>query len=120
MILADTSVWVDHLRNGNRKLYKLLMMNEVCTHEFIYGELLCGNIKNSSDFFENLLQLPFLQTVQHSETIYLLKMHQLSGRGIGWIDVHLIASSYLYDAKIFTLDKKLHVIANELNILYTE
>lgn len=120
MILVDTSVWIDHLRNGNRKLNELLMANEVCSHEFIYGELLCGDIKNSSEFFENLLQLLFLQTAQHSEVIYFLKMHQLSARGIGWIDVHLIASSYLYDAKIFTLDKKLHVIANELNILYTE
>lgn len=120
MVLVDTSVWIDHLRNGNRKLYELLVANEVCSHEFIYGEMFCGNVKNRNDFFENLLQLPFLQTVQHSEAIYFLNMHQLFGRGIGWIDVHLMASSYLNDVKIFTKERNLKVIADELDILYNK
>lgn len=118
MILVDTSVWVFHLRNGLPKLQLLLYDGLVATHPYIIGELACGNLKNRIEIL-TLLQSLFQVTVaEHDEVMWFIENHQLMGKGLGYIDVHLLAATLLSDAQIWTLDKKLEEAANELRVCF--
>jgi predicted nucleic acid-binding protein len=107
MILVDTSVWIDHFRNDNAELRKLLNNNEVMTHPFIIGELACGLIQNRSEILNLLAELPAVITADHQEVLKLIESKKLYGSGIGLIDAHLIASALITKVGIFTLDKPL-------------
>ena len=109
--LADTSVWIDHLHNGNDMLIQFLRENKVLTHPFIIGEIACGNLQNGNEIISLLNQLPGALVATHEEGIQFLDQHKLYGKGIGWIDLHLLASSALSSVKLFTLDKRLKTIA---------
>ena len=114
MILVDTSVWIDHLRRGNLRLKSLLLENSVLTHPFILGELACGRLKNRQMIMNCLRALPECVCAAHEEVLFLLDNEQLYGRGIGWIDAHLLASARLSHALIWTLDLRLARIASKL------
>jgi len=116
MILVDTSVWIDHLRNGNAQLKDWLNNNEVITHPFVIGELACGFIRNRSEFLSLLSQLPEAIVANHSEVLNFVDNNRLFGTGIGWIDAHLIASALLSKSKLTTLDKPLSKIASVLGL----
>lgn len=118
MVLVDTSVWIDHLRNSNSALIELLKDGKICCHPFIKGELACGNIKNRENFFELLDNLYFLNLVTEKEALFFLNKNQLHGKGLGWIDIHLLASSLMNNVKLFTLDKRLKQTANEFELNY--
>jgi len=118
MVLVDTSIWVDHLRKGNRHLEKLLLDAEVICHSFIIGELACGNLKNRSEILTLLQSLPVIPTIDLDECLFFIDQHLLYGSGIGFVDIHLLASSILTDTPIWTADKKLKGAAITLNILY--
>lgn len=119
MILVDTSVWVDHLHNNNAELSKLLSQNEVCIHPWIIGELACGNLKNRAQLLELLGALTASPVVEHDEVLFMIERYELMGRGIGYIDAHLLASTMLGKATLlWTLDKTLMQIAGELNLAY--
>lgn len=118
MVLADTSVWIDHLRNSNSTLIELLKEGKICCHPFIKGELACGNIKNREKFFELLDNQYFINLVTEKEALFFLNKHQLHGKGLGWIDIHLLAASFLNNTKLFTLDKKLSLVATELKVSF--
>ena len=92
MILVDTSVWVDHFRNGNAELQDLLHNNEVLMHPFIVGELSCGTMQNRKEILRLLQELPGAQVAEHDEVIGLVDREHLWGHGVGWVDVHLIVS----------------------------
>ena len=118
MILVDTSIWIDHLRKGNRDLSELLREMQVLIHPFVVGELACGNLKNRKEILQLLRTLPEAPQAEHAEALQLLDSHKLMGQGIGWIDAHLLASSLLSGAPLWTGDKKLRTIAAALGVLY--
>ena len=107
MVLVDTSVWIDHLRNGNSYLQELLDSDEVACHPFIIGELACGNLKNRAEILNLLKFLPQINQAGHDEVMYFIETNRLMGRGLGYVDMNLLASAVLADSLLWTLDKKL-------------
>lgn len=121
MILADTSVWIDHLRRPDRRLSAVLAANVVLVHPFVIGELACGALPNRATLLAELSALPHAPVVAHAEVLGFLARYTLGGRGVGWIDVHLLASAMLAGrAQLWTRDRRLHVIAVELGIATPE
>lgn len=116
MILVDTSVWVDHLRQKISLLSDLLDAGEVTTHPFVIGELACGHLSNRAEILDLISSLPHVQTATHAEAMHVVAAHRLQGRGIGWIDVHLLASALLSNVALWTRDRKLHAVAKALGI----
>jgi len=117
MILADTSVWVDHLRNGNTELQNLLQENEVLMHPFIVGELACGSMGNRGEILHLLRELPEAQVAEHDEVFELIERRRLWGHGLGWVDVHLLAAALLSHSAIWTLDRQLLRVASSLKLV---
>ena len=120
MILADTSVWIDHFRKSSKRLSSLLDAESVCTHPFILGELACGNIKNRKEIIALLHALPSVHKASNDEIFYFIEQHRLDGRGIGLIDVHLLASCFISKCSLYTLDKRLHEVAVDLDVAFSE
>ena len=116
--MVDTSIWVSHLRRGNARLKTLLENAEVACHPFIIGELACGNIKNRTEILSSLHALPVAVVAKDGEVLRFIEFHQLMGRGLGLIDVHLLASALLTRAPLWTADKRLRAASAELNIAY--
>ncbi|MBU0714271.1 MAG: VapC toxin family PIN domain ribonuclease [Verrucomicrobia bacterium] len=116
MLLADTSIWVDHFRHGVSLLDNLLTSGQVATHPFVIGELACGNLANRAEILELLSSLPSLKMASHAEALHLIQTHSLHGAGIGWIDIHLLSSALLNHAPIWTRDHKLNAAARKLGI----
>ena len=114
MILVDTSVWIDHFRSGSARLAALLTEGEVLTHPFVIGELACGNLRRRREVVAALGSLPASPVAAHREVLRLLEEKKLTGRGVGWIDVHLVASALLAGCALWTLDGPLAVVAEEL------
>jgi hypothetical protein len=117
MILVDTSVWIEHLRAGNDRLKHLLSDEEVFCHPFIVGELACGTLKNRKEILGMLKTLPQARQVEDDEVMAFLDTRSLYGRGIGWVDAHLLASTLLTGCKIWTFDKPLRRAAGTLKVL---
>jgi len=105
MVLVDTSLWVDYLRHGDAVLADLLSRGLVCIHPMVIGELACGNLKNRVKLLALWQDLPRVTEASHSEVLVLLEQKQLMGKGIGYIDLHLLASTYLSaTTQLWTLD----------------
>ncbi len=111
MILADTSVWVDHFRRRNARLTELLENAAVLCHPFIVGELACGELDPRREILALLDRRPRAVVADHDEVLAFVESNRLIGSGIGWIDAHLLASAVLSDATIWTLDRRLQRIA---------
>ncbi|NNK94325.1 MAG: type II toxin-antitoxin system VapC family toxin [Desulfobacterales bacterium] len=118
MILVDTSVWIDHFRKSDQHLQFLLIDGEVACHTLIIGELVCGNLRNRKEIISLLQPLPMVQEINFKEYLYFVEKHNLFGKGIGYIDIHLLASAKLSQSKLWTLAKRLKSIALELGINY--
>jgi len=118
MILVDTSVWIDHLRIGNRELRSLLEYTEVLTHPFIVGELACGTLRNRDEILSLLQSLPKAQEAEHTEIMDFVERERLYGRGIGWIDAHLLASARLSGSPLWTFDRRLLNIASAMKVAF--
>lgn len=118
MVLVDTSVWVAHLRQGNTELETLLNDSDVVCHSFIIGELACGNIKNRSEILSLLKSLPMATQARHGEVMQLIENYRLMGLGLGYIDMHLLASTLLTQIPIWTFDKKLNEVALKLRLAF--
>lgn len=116
MILADTSVWIAHLREDQPRLRQLLEADEIHSHPFIIGELACGTIKRRDTVLALLAQLPMLPVTTHAEALGFLNAHRLWGRGLGWIDIHLLASTVVAGARFWTLDRRLATVAERLRV----
>lgn len=116
MVLVDTSVWVDHFRKGASLLEDMLSEGQVATHPFVIGELACGNLRNRAEILTLLSNLPSLKMARHEETLHLAETRLPHGAGIGWIDVHLLASASLSHVPIWTRDRKLKAVAGTLGI----
>ncbi|SPD73555.1 Ribonuclease VapC32 [uncultured Desulfobacterium sp.] len=118
MLLVDTSVWVTHFRDGNTELANLLNDGRVLCHPLIVGELACGNLKDRSVILSFLQLLPMSVEAEHEEVLSFIENNQLMGKGMGYVDVHLMASAVLTEVPIWTLDKKLAQAADKLHIKY--
>ncbi len=116
MTLVDTSVWVDHFRQGNDRLRSLLQEDEVLCHPFIVGEIACGNVRNRDEIFGLLLALPEARLAEHPEVLHLVDSRRLYGSGLGWIDAHLLASAVLTDCVLWTLDRPLRNAAVKIGL----
>lgn len=114
MTLVDTSVWVDHLRNGNDALSELLLKDEVVCHPMVIGELTCGNLKRRKELLSLLHALPTVERVSDDEILFFMEQHRLSGRGLGLVDVHILASCFISRTPLWTLDGRLQQAANDL------
>ena len=118
MVLVDASVWVSHLRDGNNELANLLNDGRVLCHPLIVGELACGNLKDRAVILSFLQLLPMSIEAEHDEVLSFIEDNRLMGKGIGYVDVHLITSAVLTGVPIWTLDKKLAQIADSLHKNY--
>ena len=118
MVLVDTSVWIEHLRTGHRGLEVLLMEGHVVCHRLIIGELACGFIKNRKEILSLLSALPIATEAEHDEVMSFIDRYRLMGKGLGFIDVHLMASSVLSGTTLWTLDKILKRECARLRIVY--
>ena len=117
MILVDTSVWIDHLHKAVPLLGDGLENGDVATHPFVIGEIACGEIARRREVLELLSTLPSGMVATDEEALHFIEHHRLMGKGIGYIDAHLLASVMLTDgATLWTRDKRLAAIAAQLRI----
>ena len=114
MVLVDTSVWVAHLRQGDVALETLLLEGRVVCHPCIIGELACGNLQRRAEILTHLQALPQAKAASQTEVMQFIENYGLMGRGLGYIDVHLLAAARLTGVPLWTLDKRLSEVAGEL------
>lgn len=119
MVLVDTSVWISHFRSGKEPvLASLLDDGAVFCHPFIIGELACGDLKNRAIVISLLQALPVSRVAEHREILSFIESRDLQGKGLGYIDVHLLASAILTGIPIWTLDRQLGFCAERLRCRY--
>jgi predicted nucleic acid-binding protein len=118
MVIVDTSIWVTHLRRGSRQLEKLLMDAEVMCHPFIIAELACGNLKNRNEIISLLQSLPMAPTIEFDEFLFFIDRYHLMGKGVGFVDVHLLASAQLTGIQLWTADKRLRSATDQLQLTF--
>lgn len=116
MILADTSIWIDHFRNGHKSLQSWLAEGTVVHHIFITEELACGHLKNRTEIIRLLRTLPQISPISHAEYLYFIEENKLSAQGLGLVDIHLLGAAKVAGAKLATLDKALSRAAQILGI----
>ncbi len=119
MILVDTSVWIDHLRHHDNTLATLLNNSQVLMHPYVCGELACGNLSNRAELLQLLAALPPISIALDKEVLFFIEERSVMGKGIGYIDAHLLAAVALDGtAKIWTRDKRLHQVAEDLSLAW--
>jgi hypothetical protein len=117
VILVDTSVWVDHFRNGNSTLSELLERGSALTHPFVIGELALGNLRQRELALRMLSRLPSANVATDAEVLRFIDRYSLFGRGVGYVDVHLLAATRLTaGSQLWTSDKRLNEVAVQLGV----
>ena len=120
MILVDTSVWVHHLRAGDKALTDLLDTGMVLVHPFVIGELALANLRQREVVLGALSDLPQANVATDAEVLHFIERHALFGRGVGYVDVHLLVAVRLTaGAALWTHDKRLHGVADQLGLAMT-
>ncbi len=121
MVLVDTSIWIRFLAGRMpyaEELDRLLERDEAAGHDLVSGELLIGDPGGRSEFLKLYDVIHRVPAVAHSEVTAFVRLHKLYGRGIGWIDAHLLASALIADTSLWTADEHLARVAAELGIVY--
>jgi predicted nucleic acid-binding protein len=121
IVLVDTSVWIRFLSNRApyaAELDRLLSRDEVSGHEFVYGELLIGDVGGRKQLLNDYEQMHYAPVVAHDDVVAFVQARRLHGRGVGWIDAHLLASALVGRLKLWTTDPRLAVVAADLGIGY--
>jgi predicted nucleic acid-binding protein len=121
MVLVDTSVWIRFLSNRAphaAELEELLSRDEVCGHDFVYGELLIGDVGGRKKLLADYEQMHQAPVVPQADVVAFVRDRRLHGRGIGWVDAHLLASSLVGRLKLWTTDPRLMALATELGVSY--
>ncbi len=119
MILVDSSIWIDHLRSGDQTLVELLNASRVLMHPFVLGELACGNLRNRSEILSLLKGLPQAAVASHAEVMFFTERQSLMGKGVGYVDAHLLAAVALDGpTQLWTRDKRLRKLAASLEVAY--
>jgi len=116
MILADTSVWVEHLQNDRELLQGLVAVGEVLMHPLVFGELSCGRLPDRAQTLAQLGRLPRCPAISDEEVLLFLERHRLAGRGLSYIDVHVLATVATADIPLWTFDQKLRDQAFKLDL----
>jgi predicted nucleic acid-binding protein len=117
VILVDTSVWVGHLRKSDPALSDALNAGRVLVHPFVIGELACGRLKNRAEILELMRALPRVPVATDDEALEFIERHGLMGRGVGYVDVHVLAGAALAAAaRLWTHDGKLAAVAADLSL----
>jgi predicted nucleic acid-binding protein len=119
MVLVDTSVWIRSLANRQpfvSELDRLLGLDEVAGHELVYGELLIGDRGGRQKLLRAYEKMFQANAVPHHEVVAFVGARKLNGRGVGWIDIHLLASTLAYGLKLWTDDPRLSEVAGELGV----
>jgi predicted nucleic acid-binding protein len=121
MVLVDTSVWIRFLANRApyaAELDRLLGLDEVTGHEFVYGELLIGDRGGRGKLLAAYERMDHADKVPHCDVVAFVSDRDLYGRGLGWIDVHLLASAIVGRLQLWTADSRFSTVANELGVAY--
>ena len=117
MVLVDSSVWIEHLRRPVPALLRLLEARRVATHPFVVGELACGRIEPRAALLADLQKLRTVPRATDDEALALIENHSLMGRGIGYVDVHLLASTMLAaHTRLWSIDRRLASAAAGLSV----
>ena len=115
MVLVDTSIWIDHLRKSEPSLVELLEQNQVLMHPLVRGELACFNLKHRDSILSMLRDLPTATLASDEEVLLFIDRHSLMGRGIGYVDAHLLAATALSaPARLWTRDRALQDVSGKL------
>lgn len=117
MILVDTSIWVDHLRQGDAGLSGLLDQDKVCCHPFILGELALGNLRQRDMLLGLMRSLPQASVAEDAEVLRFIDDNGLAGTGIGYVDAHLLAAARLSGGRLWTRDRRLGEAAARLALV---
>jgi predicted nucleic acid-binding protein len=121
IVLVDTSVWIRFLSNRApyaAKLDRLLSRDEVSGHDFVYGELLIGDVGGRKQLLADYEQMHQAPVLAHNDVVAFVQGRRLHGRGVGWIDAHLLASALVGRLKFWTADPRLATLTQELGIAY--
>ena len=116
MILVDSSVWIDHFRSADPKLCDLLEQGLAVAHPFVIGELALGHLRKRAEVLSLIRELPKAPQLSHEEVMRFVEVHGLAGTGVGWIDVHLLASARLAGGQLWTRDRALGTVAARLGL----
>jgi predicted nucleic acid-binding protein len=117
VILVDTSVWVDHLREKDSRLVALLQAGQVLAHPFVIGEIALGNLNQRQAVLGALDKLPRATVARNDEVLHFIDRNGLGGTGLGYVDVHLLASARLVaGTALLTRDKRLQAAAIRLDL----
>lgn len=117
MILVDTSVWIDHFHGAEPRLVQGLLDSAIGTHTGVIGELALGTLRRRGDVLRDLRSLPILPEALPDEVLWMVERHALFGRGLAWVDAHLLASLLLSPRwSLWTRDKRLHEAAQQLGL----
>lgn len=115
-VLVDTSVWIDHLRRGNHALALRLEQGLIECHPFVIGELACGTLNRRAEILSLLAELPQLPQIDHDDMLVFVESNRIMGRGLGWVDMHLLAAAHLAGTALWTLDSRLATMAHRLGL----
>ena len=118
MILVDTNVWIKHLKEPDGELIEQLNIVFVACHPFIIGELACGNLGNRDEILMLFQALPSTPVAEPAEILEFIENKSLMGRGLGYVDIHLLSSAILGNVVLWTLDRRLNEAAIELSVAY--
>lgn len=119
MILADTSVWIDHLRAHDPILARLLEGGGVLGHTFVLGEIACGMLRRRAEILILLADLPQALVATDAEVLTTIEKRRLMGRGIGYVDAHLLTSTLMTpDTKLWTRDRRLAEVARRMGVAH--
>jgi predicted nucleic acid-binding protein len=111
MILADSSVWINHFRRNDPKLAGLLEQERIVTHLCVIGELALGNLTKRNQAIHDLQRLPQIPSATDTEILEWIERRRMFGKGIGWVDAHVLLSCILNGAELWTFDKQLALAA---------
>jgi len=121
MVLVDTSVWIRFLANRppfTTELDRLLALDEVTGHEFVYGELLIGDRGGRGKLLTDYRKMHQASIIPHHDVVAFVRARDLHGRGVGWIDVHLLASAVVEQLSLWTADPRFAAVAKELGVAH--
>ena len=116
MILADSSIWIDHLRSPEQTLVSLLEAEQIVVHPWVTGELACGNLADRENTLQLLRSAPQARVVDEDEVLFFIDRHRVAGKGVGYIDMHLLAAAALDSLKLWTRDRRLSEVAAMLGL----
>lgn len=120
LVVVDSAIWIDHINRGDDELIALLKRNRAAMHPMIYGEIALGSLKNRKAVLRELRELPHVAAAPHAEVFAMIEWLDLFGKGVGFIDVHLIAATRMIEgASLYTRDKRLRAQAERLGLAYS-